>query len=89
MIPQLVTVGWRRSSGRRRRLYIPVLPVVLVLSPLLLLAVPAGLIACLATRMSPAVVPAALRGAGRLLWALPGTRFEMKQGRTALLISVR
>lgn len=89
MIPQLVTVGWRRPDGRWRRLHGPVLPLLLVLSPLLLLAVPAGLIACLATRMSPAIVPAVLRGAGRLLWALPGTRFEMEQGRTALRISVR
>ncbi|MEV8340595.1 hypothetical protein [Streptomyces niveus] len=88
-MPHLVTVRGRRSDGRRLRLYVPVLPLLLVLSPLLLLAVPAGLIACLATRVSLAVVPAALRGAGRLLWALPGTRFEMEQGRTALLISVR
>ncbi|ADI09536.1 hypothetical protein SBI_06416 [Streptomyces bingchenggensis BCW-1] len=86
MIPQLVTVRYRRSSGRRRRLYVPVVPVLLVLSPLLLLAVLGGVIACLATRVSPV---GALRGAGRLLWALPGTRFEFEEGRTALLISVR
>ncbi|MEV8400474.1 hypothetical protein [Streptomyces niveus] len=48
-MPHLVTVRGRRSDGRRLRLYVPVLP--------LLLAVPAGLIACLATRMSPAVAP--------------------------------
>jgi TRAP-type mannitol/chloroaromatic compound transport system permease large subunit len=86
MIPQLVTVRYRRPDGRRRRLYVPVLPVVLLLSPLLLLAVLGGVIACLATRVSPA---GALRGAGQLLWALPGTRFEIEQGRTAVLVSVR
>ena len=86
MIPQLVTVRHRRSSGRWLRLYIPVLPVLLLLSPLLLLAVLAGLVACLATRVSPV---GALRGAGRLLWALPGARFEIEQGRTAVLVSVR
>ncbi|MER6103577.1 hypothetical protein ABT115_14950 [Streptomyces sp. NPDC001832] len=86
MIPQLVTVRYRRPDGRRRRLYVPVLPVLLVLSPLLLLAVLAGLVACLATRVSPV---GALRGAGQLLWALPGTRFEIEQGRTAVLVSVR
>ncbi|MGV9878814.1 hypothetical protein [Streptomyces sp. NPDC003006] len=86
MIPQLVTVRYRRADGRRRRLYVPVLPVALVLSPLLLLAVLGGVIACLATRVSPV---GALRGAGQLLWALPGTRFELEQGRTAFLISVR
>ncbi|GHH85986.1 hypothetical protein GCM10018793_56200 [Streptomyces sulfonofaciens] len=83
MIPYLVTVRHRRSDGRWLRLYIPVLPILLVLSPLLLLG---GLAACLATRVSPV---GALRGTGRLLWALPGTRIEFEQGRTALLVSVR
>ncbi|MFJ6216658.1 hypothetical protein ACIQGZ_25515 [Streptomyces sp. NPDC092296] len=86
MIPQLVTVRYRRSDGRRRRLYVPVLPVLLVLSPLLLIAVPAGLAVCLATGVSPL---GALRGTGQLLWALPGTRFEIEQGRAAVLVSVR
>ncbi|MDN3359781.1 hypothetical protein [Actinomadura sp. DC4] len=83
MIPQLVTVRCRRPGGRRLGLYVPLLPVLLVLSPLLLLA---GLVACVATRVSPM---GALRGAGQLLWALPGTRFEIEQGRTAVLVSVR
>ncbi|RLU89195.1 hypothetical protein CTZ27_22395 [Streptomyces griseocarneus] len=85
MIPQLVTVRVRRSNGRRIRLYIPVVPVVLVLSPLLLLAVLGGCIACLILHISPA---GALRGVARVLWALPGTRFEMEQGRAAVLVSV-
>ncbi|MFC0505258.1 hypothetical protein [Micromonospora costi] len=86
MIPQLVTVGYRRRDGRRLRLYVPVLPILLVLSPLLLIAVLGGLVACLATRVSPL---GALRGTGHLLWALPGTRIEVEQGRTAVLVSVR
>ncbi|RKN12419.1 hypothetical protein [Streptomyces radicis] len=86
MIPHLVTVRRRRRNGRRQRLYIPVLPVLLVLSPLLLLAVLGGLVACLVTRVSPV---GALRGAGQLLWALPGTRIEIARGRTAVLVSVR
>lgn len=86
MIPQLVTVRHRRPDGRWLRLYVPVLPVLLVLSPLLLLAVLAGLAACLATRVNPV---GALRGTGQLLRALPGTRIEVEEGRTALLISVR
>jgi hypothetical protein len=86
MIPNLVTVRHRRPDGRWLRLYIPVLPVLLVLSPLLLLAVLAGLVACLAIRVSPV---GALRGAGQLLRALPGTRIEVEQGRTAVLVSVR
>jgi hypothetical protein len=86
MIPQLVTVRHRRPDGRWLRLYVPILPVLLVLSPLLLLAVLVGLVACLATRVSPV---GALRGTGQLLWALPGTRIEVEQGRTAVLVSVR
>ena len=86
MIPQLVTVRHRRPDGRWRRLYVPVLPVLLVLSPLLLLAVLAGLVTCRATGVSPV---GALRGAGQLLRALPGTRIELEEGQTALLVSVR
>ncbi|MFI6515417.1 hypothetical protein ACIBF1_07630 [Spirillospora sp. NPDC050679] len=86
MIPQLVTVRHRRSDGRWRRWYLPVVPVVLLLSPLLLLAVLAGLAACPVFRVSPV---GALRGAGRLLWALPGTRVEFAQGRSAVLVSIR
>jgi hypothetical protein len=86
MIPNLVTVRHRRPDGLWLRLYVPVLPVLLVLSPLLLLAVLAGLVACLATRISPV---GALRGTGQLLCALPGTRIEIDDGRTAVLVSVR
>jgi hypothetical protein len=86
MIPNLVTVRHRRPDGRWLRLYVPILPVLLVLSPLLLLAVLAGLVACLATRVSPI---GALRGTAQLLRALSGTRIEIEQGRTALLVSIR
>ena len=86
MIPNLVTVRHRRTDGRWLRLYIPVLPVLLVLSPVVLLAMLAGLVACLATRVSPV---GALRSTRQLLRALPGTRIELEQGRTAVLVSVR
>jgi hypothetical protein len=86
MIPQLVTVRGHRPDGRPLRWYVPVLPVLLVLSPLLLLAVLGGLIACRIFGVSPV---GALRGAGQLLWALPGSQFEIEQGRTAVRVSVR
>ena len=86
MIPHLVAVSRRRPDGRWLRLDVPVLPVLLVLSPLLLLAVLVGLVACVATRGSPV---GALRGTGRLLCALSGSRFEIEDGRTAVLVSVR
>ena len=84
MIPQLVTVRYRRPGGRR--LFVPVLPVVLLLSPLLLVAVVGGLIVGRVYGVSPL---GALRGAGRVLWALPGTRFEIEESQTAFLVSVR
>jgi hypothetical protein len=86
MIPYLATVRYRRPGGRWLRLYIPVLPIALVASPLLLLAVLAGLIACVVFGVSPLD---ALRAAGQLLRALPGTRIEMEDGQTAFLVSVR
>jgi hypothetical protein len=86
MIPYLVTVCHRRADGRRRSLHVPVLPLLLVLSPLLLLAVPIGGVACLFYRVSPM---GALAGIGRSLWALPGTRIELEDGPIALLVSVR
>lgn len=86
MIPHLVTYRHRRPDGRWLRLYVPVLPVLLVLSPLLLLVVLAGLVACLVFRVS---LVGALRGTGQLLCALPGTRFEIEDGRMAVLVSVR
>ena len=85
-MPQLVTVRHRRPDGRGLRLHVPVLPVLLVLSPLLLLAVLAGLVACLVFGVSPV---GALRGIGQLLWALPGSRFEIEDGRTVVQVSVR
>ena len=86
MIPQLVTVRWRRPDRRWRRWHIPVLPVLLLLSPLLVLAVVAGLVACHVFQVPPM---GALRGVGRLLWALPGARFEFEDGRTAVHVWVR
>ena len=86
MIPQLVTVGHRRRDGRRLWVPVPVLPVLLMLAPLLVLALVAGLIACRVFRIGPI---GALRGVGRLLWALPGTRFELEYGGTAVQVNVR
>ncbi|HTU72625.1 MAG TPA: hypothetical protein VMG38_03820 [Trebonia sp.] len=86
MIPQLVTLRYRGPGGRWLRLYLPVLPAAVLLSPLLILAVLAGLIACVTFGISPT---SELRGAGHLLWALPGTRVEIEDGQTTLLVSVR
>ncbi|MFI5959123.1 hypothetical protein [Cryptosporangium sp. NPDC051539] len=86
MIPNLITVRHRRAGRRWHRLYVPILPLLLVLSPLLVIAVVGGLITCRVFGINPL---GALRSAGQLFWALPGVRFEIEQGRTAVLVSVR
>lgn len=85
MIPMLITVEYRRAGGRRRRIHVPVLLVVLVLSPLLPLALIAATIACVVFRVNTI---GALRATGRVLWSLPGTRIEVEDGRTPFSISV-
>jgi hypothetical protein len=79
-------VRYRHPGGRWLRLYVPVLPLLVVLSPLLMLAGLGGVVACRFFGVRPV---AALRGIGQLLRALPGTRLELDDGQTALLIRIR
>jgi len=85
-MPQLVTVRVDSPRGRRIRIWVPVLPVVLVLLPVLVLAVLVAAVACLVHRVS---VARALGTGWRTLAALPGTRVDIEQGRTAVLVTVR
>ena len=64
----------------------PVLPVVLVLLPVLVLAVLAAAVACRVHRVS---VARALGAGWHTVSALPGTRVDIEQGRTAVLVTVR
>jgi hypothetical protein len=86
MMPQLLTVRVNRPKGRLIRIWVPVLPVVLVLSPLLILAALAAAVACLVYRVR---VMQAFGAGWRLFCALPGTRFDVHEGRTAWLVSIR
>jgi len=86
MMPQLVTVRVNRPEGRAIRIWVPVLPVVLVLSPLLILAALAAAVACLVFRVR---VVRAFGASWRLVCALPGTRFDVREGRMAVLVSIR
>jgi hypothetical protein len=85
MMPQLVTVKVQRRAGRPVRLWIPLLPIVLVFSPLLILGVLVGVVACVIYRINPV---RALAGMWRLLSALPGARFDIEQARTAVLVTI-
>ncbi|WP_117212301.1 hypothetical protein [Allorhizocola rhizosphaerae] len=85
-MPQLLTVRIKRSGGRRIRVWVPVLPVVLVLSPILVPAVLAATVACRIFHISAL---GALGAGWRFVSALPGARFDVEQGSTAVLISIR
>ncbi|WP_066943655.1 hypothetical protein [Microtetraspora fusca] len=85
-MPQLLTVRVKRPDGRPIRIWVPVLPVVLVLSPVVVLAVLAAAVACLVYRLS---VVRALGTGWRIACALPGTRFDVQYSRTAVLVAIR
>jgi hypothetical protein len=86
MMPQLLTVRVRRPAGRPIRVWVPVLPVLLILAPVLLLAAAVAAVACLAYRIS---VLRAFGTGWRIMSALSGTRFDLEQGRTAVLVTIR
>jgi hypothetical protein len=86
MMPQLLTVRVKSPNGRPTRIWVPVLPVLLVLSPVVVLAVVVAAVACLVYRIS------LLRALGtglRIMSALPGTRLDIEHGRTAVLVNIR
>jgi hypothetical protein len=85
-MPQLLTVRVERPEGRRIRIWVPVLPVVLVLSPFLILAALVAAVACLVYRVK---MMRAFGTGWRLFCALPGTRVDVHEGRTAVLVSIR
>jgi hypothetical protein len=85
-MPQLVTIQVERRDGRPFRIWVPVLPLMLVLSPVVVLAVLAAGAACTVYGIS---VPKALDTGRRIVSALPGTRVDVEQGRTAVLVAIR
>lgn len=85
-MPQLVTVRVNRPEGRPLRIWVPVVPVVLVFSPVVVLAVLVAAVACLVYRVS---LMRALGTGWRIASALPGTRFDIEQSRTAVLVAIR
>lgn len=85
-MPQLLTVRVKRPEGRLIRIWVPVLPMVLVLSPFLVLAALVAAVACLVYRVR---VVRAFGTGWRLFCALPGTRVDVHEGRTAVLVSIR
>jgi hypothetical protein len=83
MIPLLAKVRMVTDRGRRIRLWIPFLPLLVLLSPLL---VPAAVIACLWYRVP---VGRALLTGVQVLAALNGTRVAIDEGRTVFYVNFR
>jgi hypothetical protein len=85
-MPQLLTVRVKRPEGRGIRIWVPVLPAALVLSPFLILAALGVTVACLVYRVR---VMQAFGAGWRLFCALPGTRLDVREGSTAVLVSIQ
>ncbi|MFI7136032.1 hypothetical protein ACIBQ1_61040 [Nonomuraea sp. NPDC050153] len=90
MMPQLVTVRVKRPDRHPVRVWVPVLPVVLVFSPVVVVAVVGAVVgAVVACRMYRIDVVRALGTGWRIVCALPGTRFDAEYSRTAVLVAIR
>lgn len=86
-MPQLVTVRVKHPDGRPFRIWVPVLPVVLLFAPIVVLAMLVAVAACLFYRIS---VLRALVSGWRFISALPGTRVDLAEGgHTAFLVIIR
>lgn len=85
-MPQLLTVRVEQPDHRPIRIWLPVLPVLLVLSPLLLLAAVAVVVACVVYRIS--VLRAFVTG-WQVFCASSGTRVDVHEGRSIVLVSIR
>jgi hypothetical protein len=86
MMPQLLRLQVSQPGHRTVRLWIPLLPILIVVSPLLALAALAGVIACLAFRINPF---RALVTTARLWCALKGTRVEVDQPDALVILDIR
>ena len=85
-MPQLLTVRVERPDGRPIRIWVPVLPVLLILSPILVLAALAAIVAC---RIWHVHTLRAFSTGWRVVSALPGTRVDVEQGSSTVLVTIR
>lgn len=85
-MPYVMIVHYQRPHGHRLRLWIPVLPVLLIFSPLLLLGIAVGVGADLYLNGRPWV---ALQGIGRVVGALRGTRVAIDDADRHFMLSLR
>jgi hypothetical protein len=85
MMPQLIRISVRRPQRRPIRLWIPLLPLLLVLSPVLVIALVVGSVACVVYRINPVRT---LVAGWRLLCGLPGTRVDVDHPEAAVVVAI-
>jgi hypothetical protein len=85
MIPQVVSVKYQSRPDRRHRIWLPLLPIYLLLTPLLPLAIIALVIGCAHYRVNPLRILIALT---RLLASLGGLHIDVAQGTTHVKIKL-
>ena len=85
MIPQIATVRVQSRPGKHFRLWIPLLPIYLILTPLLFLIIIAGVVACARYRINPI---RALKAATQMLSGLGGLHFDIKQGHSTVMVKL-
>jgi hypothetical protein len=86
MMPHAVSVRIHSGRNGRARLWIPLLPVAVVLFPFLLFAAIVAVATCIVRRANPV---RALTAAWRLFVAMRGLHIDVQQGRTQILVFVR
>ncbi|MEV4539834.1 hypothetical protein AB0J82_39285 [Asanoa sp. NPDC049518] len=84
-MPQVVTVRVNRPTGRPVRIWVPLLPIALVLLPVLVLAAVVAAVAAAVYRVNALT---ALRTGWGVVSALRGTRIDVEHGRTAVLVAI-
>lgn len=85
MIPQIITVNVQSRPDKRLRLWIPLLPIYLILTPLLFLIILVGIAACARYRINP--IRALIAGT-RLLSGLGGLHIGIGEGRRTVMVKL-
>jgi hypothetical protein len=86
MMPQVLSVRVRSGEIRRVRLWIPILPVVILLAPVIVLALIVALVALAVLRINPV---RGLRAGLGMVAAVRGLRLAISSGDLTVHVRVR
>ncbi|GIH07732.1 hypothetical protein Rhe02_57990 [Rhizocola hellebori] len=85
MIPQIATVRVQSRPDRHLRLWIPLLPIYLILTPVLFLIIIGGAVACARYRINPI---RALTAGAQMLAGLGGLHIDIKAHHSNIMIKL-